>query len=138
MKQPSTAALALLLGAVAAQPALSQDLTAGFASEPSSIDPLYHNLGPNNATRKHMFEALVDEDANLAIIPGLAESWETSEDGLTWTFNLREGVTFHDGKPVHGPRFPVHRLPHPECAELALVDGPASSSRPRRSPRPTR
>jgi peptide/nickel transport system substrate-binding protein len=99
MKQPSTAALALLLGAVAAQPALSQDLTAGFASEPSSIDPLYHNLGPNNATRKHMFEALVDEDANLAIIPGLAESWETSEDGLTWTFNLREGVTFHDGSP---------------------------------------
>ena len=50
----------LALGTVA-QPAFAQVLTAGFASEPSSVDPLYHNLGPNNATRKHMFEALVGE-----------------------------------------------------------------------------
>ncbi|MBX3093695.1 MAG: ABC transporter substrate-binding protein [Cryobacterium sp.] len=32
--------------------------------------------------------------------PGLAETWEASEDGLTWTFNIREGATFHDGEPV--------------------------------------
>ncbi len=96
MKKTTLAAAALLLG-TATQPAFAQSLTAAFASEPSSVDPLYHNLGPNNATRKHMFEALVGEDENLGIVPMLAESWTTSEDGLTWTFNLRQGVKFHDG-----------------------------------------
>ena len=96
MKRTTLAAVAITIGA-AAQPVSAQSLTAAFASEPSSVDPLYHNLGPNNATRKHMFEALVGEDENLGIIPMLAESWEASEDGLTWTFNLRQGVKFHDG-----------------------------------------
>ncbi len=39
-------------------------------------------------------------DADEPFTPMLAESWEVSEDGLTWTFNLREGVTFHDGEPL--------------------------------------
>jgi len=97
MKNLSTATVALALGSALALPAAAQSLTAGFASEPSSVDPLYHNLGPNNATRKHMFEALVGEDENLGIVPMLAESWTTSDDGLTLTFKLREGVKFHDG-----------------------------------------
>ncbi len=33
-------------------------------------------------------------------VPGLAESWEVSDDGLVWTFKIREGVTFHDGTPL--------------------------------------
>ena len=96
MKKMTIAAVALSLGAVT-QPVYAQSLTAAFASEPSSIDPLYHNLGPNNATRKHMFEALVGEDENLGIVPMLAENWSISADGLTWTFKLRQGVKFHDG-----------------------------------------
>ena len=71
---------ALAAGVIAAcGAAQAQTLTAGFASEPSSLDPLYHNLGPNNAVRKHMFESLVGEDANLKIIPELAESWSNPE-----------------------------------------------------------
>ncbi len=50
----------------------------------------------------HMYNNLVRlnlVDGLRSIIPDLAESWETSEDGLTYTFTLREGVTFHDGTP---------------------------------------
>ena len=44
----------------------------------------------------NVIDTLVEYDAYGAIKPALAESWETSEDGLTWTFHLREGVKWYD------------------------------------------
>ncbi|MDR6866222.1 ABC-type transport system substrate-binding protein [Microbacterium resistens] len=44
-----------------------------------------------------IYDGLVRLGADMTFQPDLAESWETSADGLTWTFRLREGVTFHDG-----------------------------------------
>ena len=49
-----------------------------------------------------MYNALVRRnlvDGLRTVVPDLAASWEASDDGLTYTFNLREGVTFHDGEP---------------------------------------
>jgi peptide/nickel transport system substrate-binding protein len=47
------------------------------------------------------YEYLLSYDAaTLERSPGLAESWETSDDGLTWTFHMREGVVWHDGEPL--------------------------------------
>lgn len=48
-----------------------------------------------------MYETLLAFDENLEIQPLLAESWEMSEDGLSYTFKLREGVKFHDGEPFN-------------------------------------
>ena len=47
-----------------------------------------------------VFEPLVTMDANLEAAGVLAESWRVSDDGLSWTFALRQGVTFHDGEPM--------------------------------------
>lgn len=76
--------------------AAAETLTMGMASEPSAIDPHYHNLGPNNALRQHMFESLVVQDEKQNLGPQLAESWKPTGE-KTWEFKLRKGVKFHDG-----------------------------------------
>ncbi len=83
--------LALLTGAASAD-----NLTIGLASEPTSMDPHFHNLGPNNAMSVHLFDRLIAQDEKQRLSPGLAVSWKPIND-LTWEFKLREGVKFHDG-----------------------------------------
>lgn len=81
-----------------AAPAWSQSLKIALASEPTAVDPHYHDLTPNNALAMHIFDSLVLQDAKQALSPGLAASWEN--DGKNrWTFKLRQGVTFSNGKP---------------------------------------
>ncbi|MGI9523888.1 MAG: ABC transporter substrate-binding protein [Hyphomicrobiaceae bacterium] len=82
----------------AGNPALSKDLTIALASEPTSIDPHFHNLGPNNALASHFFNGLVMFDEKQRVQPGLAVSWKAIND-LTWEFKLRDGVKWHDGSP---------------------------------------
>ena len=91
-----TTLAALFATAVLAGPALSEELTIGLASEPTAIDPHFHNLGPNNAMSRHIFDRLILQNELQQLEPGLAVSWEPIDD-LTWEFKLREGVKFHDG-----------------------------------------
>lgn len=80
-----------------AQSAVARDLTVALKTEPSSLDPQYHALTPNNQIAQTIFDTLVMTDGDLKPMPSLAESW-TSE-GNTWTFKLRSGVKFSDGSP---------------------------------------
>ena len=86
----------VLVSAIFAGPALSEELTIGLASEPTAIDPHFHNLGPNNALSRHLFDRLILQNELQQLEPGLAVSWEPIDD-LTWEFKLRQGVKFHDG-----------------------------------------
>ncbi len=62
-------------------------------------------------------EALLDfERGGVAVIPGLAETWSVSEDGKTWTFNLREGVRFHDGSSLDANDVVVSWQAPADCA----------------------
>ena len=76
----------------------AQELRIGLYAEPSSVDPHYHNLGPNNAVAKNIFGRLMTQDENQRVTPDLAVSWKPIND-LTWEFKLRQGVKFHDGSP---------------------------------------
>ena len=81
-----------------ALPAAAQELKIGLKTEPSSLDPQYHNLGPNNQIASHMFDPLVAKDPKQLPVPGLATSWKPISDTV-WEFKLRDGVKFHDGSP---------------------------------------
>ena len=86
----------ILISCLLSSVALAKDLTVGLKSEPSSIDPHYHNLGPNNAFATHIYGTLVGSDENQQHYPDLATSWKPIND-TTWEFKLRKGVKFHDG-----------------------------------------
>jgi peptide/nickel transport system substrate-binding protein len=98
-----------LLAPVAVQ---AQTLTIGNGAAVSSMDPHFHNLGPNNATAMHVFSTLVERDSRARPHPGLAESWRPLND-TTWEFRLRQGVTWHDGRPftAEDVAFTFRRVP---------------------------
>ena len=77
-------------------PLMAADLTVALAAEPTSMDPHYQNLTINNSMATQVYDALVLQDVNQKLIPGLAVSW-TPVDDRTWEFKLRPGVKFHHG-----------------------------------------
>lgn len=92
---------AVMVASMLAGAAQAKDtLTVGMVLEPPVLDP---TAGAASAIREvtyaNLFEGLTRIDAAGEVKPGLAESWTVSPDGLTYTFKLRSGVTFHDGTP---------------------------------------
>lgn len=70
----------------------------GASGDPSSLDPAFASDGESFRISRQIFEGLVGVESGTADpAPMLAESWEQSDDGLSYTFQLKEGVTFHDG-----------------------------------------
>ncbi|MFL4472230.1 ABC transporter substrate-binding protein [Tateyamaria armeniaca] len=88
------AGAALLAGMAAAK----TDITVALQLEPPHLDPTSAAAGAiDSVLYSNVFEGLTRFMGDGSVVPGLAESWEISDDGLTYTFTLREGVTFHDG-----------------------------------------
>jgi peptide/nickel transport system substrate-binding protein len=70
--------------------------------DPETLDPHQGLTAAASFCMEQMFESFVRfKPGTVEIEPWLAESWDTSEDGLTWTFHLRQGVLFHDGTPFN-------------------------------------
>ncbi|MBB5788612.1 ABC transporter substrate-binding protein [Jiangella mangrovi] len=74
----------------------------GSSEDPKTLDASYVSDGESLRVIYQVYETLVAlEPGTTNVVPGLAEDWEISPDGLTYTFNLRQGVTFHDGEPFN-------------------------------------
>ncbi len=73
-------------------------LVAALSAEPDQLDPHKTTAYASFQVLENVYDTLVQPDEQLEMRPALAESWETSKDQLTWTFKLRNGVKFHDGK----------------------------------------
>jgi peptide/nickel transport system substrate-binding protein len=95
------AALAVaLLAGVAPGPALAAqtDVTIGMQLEPPNLDPTAGAAAAiDEVVYSNVFEGLTRIGSDGSVLPALAASWDISDDGLTYTFHLREGVSFHDG-----------------------------------------
>ncbi len=77
-------------------------LVVGQIAEPKSLDPAAVTAVNDFRILVNLYEGLVRyKSGTLEVAPALAESWDISEDGTEYTFNLREGVTFHDGTPFN-------------------------------------
>ena len=98
----------MLIALVAAAPALAQSdapdekvvFRMGLVNDIDSLNPFKALEIPSFEVSNLNYNLLVEfAQDDLRPVPGLAESWETSEDGLEWTYNLRDDVTWHDGEP---------------------------------------
>lgn len=86
-------------------PTMAATLHLGNAGEPETLDPHRYNLRLEETVLNDLFEGLVTFGIDGKPAPGAAERWQTSADGLTWTFHLRAGLTWSDGTPLSSEDF---------------------------------
>ena len=109
--------------------------TAGFTvqygSNPETLDPALNSAVDGANTIITIFEPLLLINENNEVVGGQAESWEASEDGLTWTFTMRDGLKWSDGTELNAKDFEYSfkRMANPDTAApyaetcLGMIDG---------------
>ena len=108
----------------AGQPQRGGRLTIAVAADPDGLDPHKTVAAATFQITRNIYDTLVQTDAESRILPGLAEKWQPSADGLRWTFTLRQGVRFHNGREMTSEdvRYSFERLLSPETASPRAKD----------------
>ena len=126
------ALLALIpVSLVQAQPRVGGELVLVSTEEPDTLDAQKTSAAITGLLMRYLGDTLVTKDLKGNYVPALARSWSVSRDGLTWTFQLREGVKFHDGTPMNAQavKSSVERALAPETKSpiAAALFGPVAS-----------
>ncbi len=128
----AVALTAALPGPAAAQSSLGDGtLTWGYYTRPRSLDPNIWSGGSDLGVMRQIYDTLIWSPESGAFEPGLATAWEMSDDGLTYTFTLRDDVTFHDGTPFNAEavKFMFDRIKDPASKSLNIgAIGPFESA----------
>jgi len=130
MRKMTFLSLVLFCGAFSI-PAWAATINIHNGADPSSLDPHKISGDWENRITGDIFEGLVTDDIGAQPIPGQAESWEISDDGLVYTFTLRDGIAWSDGKAVTASDFvySFQRLMNPEtAAEYAYLQYPIKNA----------
>ena len=128
LSAPVVSALAARVAAQEATPAAEVKpggiLKVGLQADPTALDPQKQSLTAIWRVVEHIYQGLTRVRPDLSIEPALAESWEISDDALTYTFTLRPGVMFHDGTPLKASdvKFTFERLVDPATASPSAAD----------------
>src|SRR5258705_10284665 len=98
-------------------------LISAQTTEATGLDPQLVPALSRSRRSPMMYSQLVRFDADMNVVPELAESWQISPDGLTWTFKLRPGVKFHDGQEMTSAdvKFTFDRLFQISPGKSALI-----------------
>ncbi|MFC0278716.1 ABC transporter substrate-binding protein [Falsigemmobacter intermedius] len=112
----STLLRGLLLSAALATPAFSADLRIGLNDDADVLDPVFSRTFVGEIVMASMCDKLVGFSAGSQLVPALATGWTLSEDGLSLSMTLREGVTFQDGTPFNADAV-VHSIMRAKTAQ---------------------
>ena len=92
-------ALTLLTGLSVAQQ-VGGNVTLAITEEPDTLDPQKTSTAVTGTILEYLGDTLITKSLDGSYTGALASAWSPSKDGLTWTFTLKSGVTFHDGTPL--------------------------------------
>ena len=84
---------------------VNEAISINMGPEPKTLDPTLNSLGSASCYILHAFEGLTKMDSNNTVQPGIAERWDISDDGLTYTFHLRTNALWSDGTNVKAKDF---------------------------------
>lgn len=100
---------------------VAQDLVYAVDAEPAGLDPHLETAHASIRVHKNIYSRLLTQEADLSLSPDLAESYEMSEDGKEYTFALRQGVKFHNGREMVAEDvvYSFDRIRDPDGASVA-------------------
>lgn len=114
----------------------AKEIVAQIGPNPETLDPALNSAVDGGNMLLFAFDCLLNVDTNGQLVPGAAEDWNVSEDGLTWTFKIREGLKWSDGTPLTAEDFvyswkrvadPKTAAPYGETV-LGMVEGFAEAA----------